>query len=98
MGSHSYKINEVLEKIYNNERFLRDRRNEHAFIVGRVSGSVKSITIIKAILIIFISILQIYFVTKIFSGRGKHQISCNINSYSQENNYTDFNSKSNIYL
>jgi len=59
-----------LEKLFNdfekNLKFIVDRRNHHHFILSKISKSIKYISIIKIIIIISLSIFQVFIITKFF--------------------------------
>ena len=59
-----------LEKLFNdfekNLKFIVDRRNHHHTILEEVVGSIKIISAIKIIIIILLSIFQVFIITKFF--------------------------------
>ena len=66
-----------LEKLFNdfekNLKFIVDRRNHHYNILGDVVKSIKTISAIKILIIILLSIFQIFIITKFF-GTNKRVI------------------------
>ena len=61
-----------LEKLFNdvekNLKFIVDRRNHHHAILKDVVGSIKRISAIKIIIIISLSIFQVFIITKFFGS------------------------------
>ena len=59
-----------LEKLFNdfekNLKFIVDRRNHHHSILEDVVGSIKKISAIKILIIILVSIFQVFIITKFF--------------------------------
>ena len=59
-----------LEKLFNdfekNLKFIVDRRNHHHTILEDVVGSIKTISAIKILIIILLSIFQVFIITKFF--------------------------------
>ena len=59
-----------LEKLFNdfekNLKFIVDRRNHHHTILKDVVGSIKTISAIKILIIILLSIFQVFIITKFF--------------------------------
>ena len=59
-----------LEKLFNdfekNLKFIADRRNHHHTILKDVVGSIKTISVIKILIIISLSIFQVFIITKFF--------------------------------
>ena len=59
-----------LEKLFNdfekNLKFIVDRRNHHHTILKDVIGSIKTISAIKILIIILLSIFQVFIITKFF--------------------------------
>ena len=59
-----------LEKLFNdfekNLKFIVDRRNHHHTILEDVVGSIKKISAIKILIIILLSIFQVFIITKFF--------------------------------
>ena len=59
-----------LEKLFNdfekNLKFISDRRNHHHTILKDVVGSIKTISVIKILIIISLSIFQVFIITKFF--------------------------------
>lgn len=66
MSKYISIVGETLETLYNNLRHLRLRRTTHSLAISSLLENLKLLTIFKAILIILISILQIYLIRKIF--------------------------------
>ena len=60
-----------LEKLFNdfekNLKFIVDRRNHHHSILEDVVGSIKKISAIKILIIILVSIFQVFIITKFFA-------------------------------
>ena len=61
-----------LEKLFNdfekNLKFIVDRRNHHHSILEDVVGSIKKISAIKILIIILVSIFQVFIITKFFGS------------------------------
>ena len=61
-----------LEKLFNdfekNLKFIVDRRNHHHTILKDVVGSIKRISAIKIIIIISLSVFQVFIITKFFGS------------------------------
>jgi hypothetical protein len=61
-----------LENLFNdfekNLKFIVDRRNHHHSILKDVMGSIKTITFIKILIIISLSIFQVFIITKFFGS------------------------------
>ena len=59
-----------LEKLFNdfekNLKFIVDRRNHHHTILKDVVGSIKTISVIKILIIIILSMFQVFIITKFF--------------------------------
>ena len=59
-----------LEKLFNdfekNLKFIVDRRNHHHTILKDVVGSIKTISAIKILIIISLSLFQVFIITKFF--------------------------------
>ena len=59
-----------LEKLFNdfekNLKFIVDRRNHHHTILKDVVGSIKTISFIKILIIIILSMFQVFIITKFF--------------------------------
>ena len=55
------------------KKFIVNRRNDHHRIVKNAVGSIKTISLIKIIFIITISLIQVYVITKFF-GKDKRTI------------------------
>jgi hypothetical protein len=59
-----------LERLFNdfekNLKFIADRRNHHHTILKDVVGSIKTISVIKILIIISLSIFQVFIITKFF--------------------------------
>ena len=59
-----------LEKLFNdfekNLKFIVDRRNHHHTILKDVVGSIKTISVIKILIIIVLSMFQVFIITKFF--------------------------------
>ena len=59
-----------LEKLFNdfekNLKFIVDRRNHHHTILKDIVGSIKTISAIKILIIILLSIFQVFIITKFF--------------------------------
>ena len=59
-----------LEKLFNdfekNLKFIVDRRNHHHTILQDIVGSIKIISGIKILIIILLSIFQVFIITKFF--------------------------------
>ena len=59
-----------LEKLFNdfekNLKFIVDRRNHHHTILRDIVGSIKTISAIKILIIILLSIFQVFIITKFF--------------------------------
>ena len=66
-----------LEKLFSDFekklKFIVNRRNEHHGIVKNAVGSIKTISLIKIIFIIIISLIQVYVITKFF-GKDKRTV------------------------
>ena len=61
-----------LERLFNdfekNLKFIVDRRNHHHTILKDVIGSIKTITAIKILIIISLSVFQVFIITKFFGS------------------------------
>ena len=61
-----------LENLFNdfekNLKFIVDRRNHHHSILKDVMGSIKTITFIKILIIISLSLFQVFIITKFFGS------------------------------
>ena len=61
-----------LERLFNdfekNLKFIADRRNHHHTILKDVVGSIKTISAIKILIIISLSIFQVFIITKFFGS------------------------------
>ena len=61
-----------LEKLFNdfekNLKFIADRRNHHHTILKDVVGSIKTISAIKILIIISLSVFQVFIITKFFGS------------------------------
>ena len=61
-----------LERLFNdfekNLKFIVDRRNHHHTILQDVVGSIKTISAIKILVIIFLSLVQVFIITKFFGA------------------------------
>ena len=61
-----------LERLFNdfekNLKFIVDRRNHHHTILQDVVGSIKTISAIKILVIIFLSLIQVFIITKFFGA------------------------------
>ena len=61
-----------LEKLFNdfekNLKFIVDRRNHHHTILRDVVGSIKTISAIKVLIIISLSLFQVFIITKFFGA------------------------------
>jgi hypothetical protein len=59
-----------LEKLFNdfekNLKFIVDRRNHHHTILKDIVGSIKAISAIKILIIVLLSIFQVFIITKFF--------------------------------
>ena len=59
-----------LEKLFNdfekNLKFIVDRRNHHHTILKDIVGSIKTISAIKILIIVLLSIFQVFIITKFF--------------------------------
>ena len=61
-----------LEKLFNdfekNLKFIVDRRNHHHTILKDIVGSIKTISAIKILIIVLLSIFQVFIITKFFGN------------------------------
>ena len=62
-------ISLLLEEIDKNMKFFIERRETHSKIINHIISIVKSLSVYKIIVIIMVSISQIYLITKLFKGR-----------------------------
>ena len=84
----------LFEEIERNMKFFIERRETHSKILLHIISIVRSLSVYKILVIIVVSISQIYLITKLFRGR---RIDLN-NPFSEneeiwKKNYSDF-----IYL
>jgi hypothetical protein len=96
VSKYIFNVAEILEILYNNVRHIRLRRTTHSIAINTLLERLKLFTIFKSILIILITILQIYLIRKFFSRnftKDNKQIEI-INSNSNDGNIK----YSNIYL
>ena len=72
-----------LEKLFfefeNNLKFIVDRRNHHHFILKDIVKSIKVISTVKIIIIITLSLFQVFIIKKFF-GEDKRQVTIKANS------------------
>ena len=62
-------ISLLFEEIDKNMKFFIERRETHSKILNHIISIVKSLSFYKIIVIIMVSISQIYLITKLFKGR-----------------------------
>jgi len=62
-------ISLLFEEIDKNMKFFIERRETHSKILAHIISIVKSLSIYKIIVILLVSISQIYLITKLFKGR-----------------------------
>jgi hypothetical protein len=63
-------LENLFSEFENNSKFIADKRNHHYSILKNVVGSLKNITIIKIVMIISLSLFQVFIITKFF-GKDK---------------------------
>lgn len=62
-------ISLLFEEIDKNMKFFIERRETHSKILNHIISIVKSLSVYKIVVIIVVSISQIYLITKLFKGK-----------------------------
>lgn len=62
-------ISLLFEEIDKNMKFFIERRETHSKILNHIISTVKSLSVYKIIVIIMVSISQIFLITKLFRGK-----------------------------
>ena len=60
----------LFEEIERNMKFFIERRETHSKILMHIISIIKSLSVYKILVIILVSISQIYLITKLFRGKG----------------------------
>ena len=60
----------LFEEIERNMKFFIERRETHSKILTHIISIIRSLSVYKILIIILVSISQIYLITKLFRGKG----------------------------
>jgi hypothetical protein len=65
----------MFEEMETNVKFIMDRRNKHTQIVSEISSSIRHISYLKILVVILVSLLQVFLIHRFFGGAKKSSVS-----------------------
>ena len=61
----------MFEEMEKNIKFIMDRRNKHTMVMNEIGSAIKHISYFKMVVIILVSLLQIFLISKFMGGSSK---------------------------
>lgn len=65
----------MFEEMETNVKFIMDRRNKHTQIVGDITNSIRQISYLKIVVVILVSLLQVFLINRFFGGAKRSSVS-----------------------
>jgi hypothetical protein len=65
----------MFEEMETNVKFIMDRRNRHTQIVSDITSSIKQISYLKILVVILVSLLQVFLIHRFFGGAKRSSVS-----------------------
>lgn len=75
----------MFEEMEKNIRFIMDRRNKHSLVINDIIQSIKRISYLKILVVIMVSLLQVFLIHKFFGNGNKSSLPSY--NYSHKNVY-----------
>lgn len=73
------QISLMFEEMEKNIKFIMDRRNKHTMVMNEIGSAIKHISYFKMIVVILVSLLQIFLISKFMGGGKKSSVSYSTN-------------------
>ncbi len=62
-------ITYMFEEMEKNIRFIMDRRSKHSIVIGDIVTSIRHISYLKILVVVLVSLLQVFLIHKFFGGK-----------------------------
>ena len=59
----------MFEEMEKNIRFIMDRRSKHTIVIGEIVTSIRHISYLKILVVVLVSLLQVFLIHKFFGGK-----------------------------
>ncbi len=69
----------MFEEMEKNIKFIMDRRNKHTMVINDIGSSIKHISYFKIVVVVLVSLLQVFLIGKFLGGSKKNSVGYSTN-------------------